>query len=46
MVTKDLLNAFHDFVKWIAHIVLIPAMAALDASIAGLTRLKDELSKV
>lgn len=43
---KDLLNAFHDVVHKLAHILLIPVIAVLESCIALLTRFLTELSKV
>lgn len=43
---KDVLNALHDLLHKLAHIVLIPVVAALEGAIAVLTRLLNEAKMV
>lgn len=43
---KIFLNGIHAVVKWTAHIILIPVVALLKATIAGLTHLHDAAEKV
>ena len=43
---KYLLNAFHDVVRKLFHIVLIPVVAGLEGLIALLTRLLTEAKNV
>lgn len=46
MPIKDLLNAFHDTVKFIGHVILIPFIAVLKAIDSGCQHLITELSKI
>lgn len=43
---KNLLNAFHDVVHALLHIILIPVVVTLKAMVAGLTHLLTEVEKV
>lgn len=46
MPIKSLLDAIHDSVRWVLHIVLIPLIAVLKAVDTGVQHLITELSKV
>lgn len=46
MPVKVLLNAIHDVVKWVLHVVCTPIVAMLKAVEAGLTHLREELEKL
>ena len=44
--TKALLDAIHDAVRWVLHIVFVPIVAGLKGLIAGLTYIHDEAAKL
>jgi len=46
MVLKELLNAIHDTLKWVLHVVLIPVIAALKGITTVTTHVTTELEKV
>ncbi len=46
MPLKPFLNAFHDLVRWLGHVALIPVIAAMKGLDALIQHLVSELSKV
>lgn len=46
MAIKELLNAFHDAVKWALHVCLIPVVALLKGVTAISTHVTTELERV
>lgn len=46
MAIKELLNAFHDAVKWVLHVCLIPLIALLKGLTAITTHVTTELERV
>lgn len=46
MPTKELLNAIHDVVRWVGHVILVPIVAVLKGITALTTHLTIELEKI
>lgn len=43
---KNILNSIHEAAQWCLHMGLVPVIALLKASIAGLQHIHDELTKI